>query len=351
MVQDEKPLRCNINSRYHIDYGVPIVANKSTDYRTTTKISHDFVPENPDDFDCRIKVNLRDEWEYKDVALKDAAFETTHGKDFDTKYSQKKVLNFCVTPSLLKRWAPRGDKNYIRNLEEKMIAAPPKPMTPKISEMKDNFRMNYSQPQTRETLPPSMTAICPVQGLGRDEQPPIRPENKGFWKWLDPYLTTNRSTYIQFTPNQCKEAKKDFPTYYNTNGKWAGFSDVLPPASGNKSIVDPIPFKNQLPNRIVPPKVKRVPNFGITTEYSANYHINSRSDLSPYIQSPGEEFPESLSEASAWQNLAAPGMYCTEYCQIGTGTSSRNTIAVDTAKKNIVHSPCRIKFTDNYKYY
>ncbi|KAL3288097.1 hypothetical protein HHI36_002547 [Cryptolaemus montrouzieri] len=342
MLKRNDPLVCTRNSLHHIDYGVPIVANKSTDYRTTTSSFHGHVPENPDDFDCRVKVHMRNDWRYTDVALKDAGYHSTR-HDFLPKYSQDRVCDSY-------RKAPRKNKDFTRNMEEKMNAAPPMPIAPKISEMKDNFRINYVNPNPQEVTAPAIASICPVQGLGRDEQPPVRPEKQGFWKWLDPYMTTNKSTHVQFSKDQCKDAKKDFPTFYNTYGKWPGFDDILPSASGNKSIIDPVPFKHQFPNRNLPRKVKRVPNFGITSEYSANYHINSKSNLAPYIQASGEEFEESLSGASAWQNLAPPGMYCTEYCQIGTGRSARNTIPVDIPKKKIVHDTCHIKFTDHHKH-
>lgn len=52
MANKNEPLICTTNSHYHFDYGIPIVANKSTDYRTTTGSFHDCVPSNPDDFDC-----------------------------------------------------------------------------------------------------------------------------------------------------------------------------------------------------------------------------------------------------------------------------------------------------------
>ncbi|XP_044746865.1 uncharacterized protein LOC123308320 [Coccinella septempunctata] len=343
MAKSNEPLICTTNSRYHIDYGIPLVANKSTDYRTTTGSCHDGLPPNPDDFDCRVKVNLRDDWRFTDVALKNSTFASTNRNDFVTKYTQTRVCDSY-------RKAPRKNKDYTRNIEESMFAHPPRPITPKISEMKDNFRINYLNLDSREVIPPAISAVCPVQGLGRDEQPPVRPENPGFWKWLDPYMTTNKSTHIQFNKTQCKNAKKDFPTYYNTNGKWPGFDETLPPASGNKSVIDHVPFKHQFPNRNLPKIVHRVPHSGITTEYSSNYQINSKSDLAPYIQAPGEEFPESLSGSSAWQNLAAPGMYCTEYCQLGTTKSARNIIAIDKPKSTIVHKPCRFKLTDAYRY-
>lgn len=44
------PLICTTNSLGTIDYGVPIVANKSTDYRTASRIGHRHLPNIPQDF-------------------------------------------------------------------------------------------------------------------------------------------------------------------------------------------------------------------------------------------------------------------------------------------------------------
>lgn len=57
-----------------------------------------------------------------------------------------------------------------------------------------------------------------IKGLGRDEQPAVKLENKGFWKWNDCYLTTNRSAYIPFTKDQQNGlARKDIITFYDTS--------------------------------------------------------------------------------------------------------------------------------------
>lgn len=47
-------LVCTSNSLGNIDYGIPIIANKSTDYRTSTGAYHRLRTEIPDEFDCVI---------------------------------------------------------------------------------------------------------------------------------------------------------------------------------------------------------------------------------------------------------------------------------------------------------
>lgn len=45
------PLICTSNTQSHVDYGIPIVANKSTDYRTSTGTYHRFIPSTPRHYD------------------------------------------------------------------------------------------------------------------------------------------------------------------------------------------------------------------------------------------------------------------------------------------------------------
>lgn len=323
------PLICNSNSLHHIDYGKPIVSNKSTNYSSQYKSYHDLYPENPINFDSRIKINLRPDLKYRDAALKELTYQSI-AKDYNQKYKMDRICDNYEK-------APRTMANYIRNVQEKLFADPPPPLKPVLSEMKDNFRINYYNPDTREVFPPAISAVCAVRGLGRDEQPPLRPGEKGFWKWMDPYLTTNKSAYVQFSKDQRAFIKKDLPTFYNTCGKWKGFDESLPPRSGNKCVYDKNIIKHQVPNRILPKIIKRVPNPIFTSEYKSQYDTNSRSDLSPYIDIPMEEF-QFLSGAPAAEYFAPPGMYKTEYSHIGSKYSCRNVIDIDKSKQKFKES-------------
>lgn len=53
------------------------------------------------------------------------------------------------------------------------------------------------------------------------------------------------------------------------------------------------------------------------SEYQGKYTSKTRSDFYPYIFESGEAFRDPFANAGAWQNLAAPAMYCTDYCHIG----------------------------------
>lgn len=58
---------------------------------------------------------------------------------------------------------------------------------------------------------------------------------------------------------------------------------------------------------------------GKQTEYQSRYYLKTNHEIFPKLFQSGEEYPDSLPNASLWQNLSPPAMYCTEYCHIGTG--------------------------------
>lgn len=64
------------------------------------------------------------------------------------------------------------------------------------------------------------------------------------------------------------------------------------------------------------------------TEYRGSYVSQTYSDLYPYINSNGVHYDGSCSEAGPWQNLCPPGMYCTDYCHIGTGWPVRAVVDI-----------------------
>ncbi|KAJ8965906.1 hypothetical protein NQ314_003847 [Rhamnusium bicolor] len=149
------PLVCTQNTFSHVDYGIPIVANKSTDYRTCTGTYHRFIPNIPQEFDCRCKANIKQELKVKDVALRDAS-KSCYNNDFILKFNQGDPSENCVTAARLTK------VHYIRNVEEKMFKNPPPPMAPKLSEMKDSYRMNYYRPNFREITAPTTAGRCLV---------------------------------------------------------------------------------------------------------------------------------------------------------------------------------------------
>lgn len=90
----------------------------------------------------------------------------------------------------------------------------------------------------------------------------------------------------------------------------------------------------------------------MNSEYRDKYIKQSFSDVYPCLFQSGAEFPDSLPQASPWQNLAAPAMYCTEYCHIGTGWPVDATVDIEVhPQTEIVHNePCQhLKFCDWWK--
>lgn len=79
------------------------------------------------------------------------------------------------------------------------------------------------------------------------------------------------------------------------------------------------------------------------SEYQGNYKHQSYSDLYPYLFENGIRFEDSLSDASPWQCLPAPGAYCTEACHIGTGWPIRAVVDPGLPKEYPIHKPCCVK--------
>ncbi|XP_008193988.1 uncharacterized protein LOC103313184 [Tribolium castaneum] len=298
--------------------------NTAKKHETSTGRCHRFIPQVPQEFDCRVKANIKRELLNKDLAIRNEEFETWYSKEYPRK---------VVLPDQLFRPPQYQSLEYLRNVEEKLFVSPPPPIVLPLSEMKDSFRMNYTEPHTDEVKAPVVTAKCHVSKLGCEQQPAIQPHTKGFWKWTDPYLTVYKSEYI---PHEGITDDKTL-TFYNQ----AEFA--LPPSSGNRTMFDKQIFKNMLPVRLMSRSLKRVPNFGMQSEYQDHYIKQTFSYLYPHLQDRCTLFEDSLSEASRWQNLPPPGMYCSEYCNIG-GFSVRRVVDQSTPTKEIARTKkcCRI---------
>ncbi|CAH1970275.1 unnamed protein product [Acanthoscelides obtectus] len=248
------PLICTQNTHSHVDYGIPLLATKSTDYRTCTGTYHGYIPEIPQHFDCRVKARVKDNLRKQDIFLHED-IKTTYTNDY---FKKSKVDDPIEVYS---RAPPAEYVRYHRNLQEKMFANPPKPMTPEISEMKDNFRQNRYKPDRREMYAPCISGCCELSGLERPLQPGISPAQKGYWKHLDIYMTENKMNFVPYSEEQLETCKEDCATYYNCKGIYQKSKKMLPPPiSGNTSVFDKMQFKHQLPNRFLSRGQKRCPN-------------------------------------------------------------------------------------------
>ncbi|XP_063916359.1 uncharacterized protein LOC135132252 isoform X2 [Zophobas morio] len=264
----------------------------------------------------RVKTHIKPESLQKDLTIKDEEFKTVYFEEYPRK---------IIVPEQGYRPPQYDYLQYLRNVEEQLLVNPPAPIAFQLSEMKDSFRMNYRTPKFDECKAPCELARCYITKLGVEQQPAIPPHGKGFWKWTDPYLTVSKSTHIPF-PLVNDKLNEKIITLYNES------EFDLPPPSGNKTMFDKCTFKNMLPVRLLARSVKRVPHFGMHSEYQDHYVKQTFSYLHPYLEDRCTEFEDSLPEANRWQNLSPPGMYCTEYCNIG-GPSVRCTVDIERIKK------------------
>ncbi|KAL1488047.1 hypothetical protein ABEB36_015417 [Hypothenemus hampei] len=320
------PLKCTQNTLFHLDGGTPIVLAKYTDYRTSTGKYHDLIPNIPQYFDCRVKAKIKPELLYKDVIVRDENISS-----YSKHYLEKYVKNISVRNN---QAGSSSNVDYTRTVQEKIFAKPPPVKQAKISEMKDSYTLKFCKP-----LRGNMANVtCELSETYRPVQPDINPANKGFYRNVDIYLTENRAKYVPYD-KILSEQDSDFPTFYNTTGKYKGLKQELPgKLSGNQLMYDKSVFKLQLPDRIQSKAPKRVPYCGMTSEYESNYSMPTCSDFYPYCQENGIFFPESLSKSGPWQDLCSPAMYCSEQCHIGTDWPVRAVVDIGALSSGSFYS-------------
>ncbi|CAG9764080.1 unnamed protein product [Ceutorhynchus assimilis] len=123
---------------FHVDYGIPLHARRSTDYRTSTGKNHGFIPEIPQDFDSRGKAKFQRELLDKDITIRNE-YQSTYTKEYDEKYTDKDMpRNDLATNS------QRVD--FTRTVEERIFKTPPRPAAPKLTEMKDSYLLCHWTP-------------------------------------------------------------------------------------------------------------------------------------------------------------------------------------------------------------
>lgn len=185
------PLICTSNTYSHIDYGVPLYATKSTDYRTSTGTYNRQIPCFPQQFDCvsiiiahtnytfilsfqRVKARIKDTLLRSDSAIL-ADVKTTYGDQYWPKDNQ------CDVTEKNPRAPPLTNVHYTRGIQEKvcfiqllykiifstgnftfqLCQHPPIPLLPRCSEMKDSYRMK-SCPQLPKELNLTESSRCEV---------------------------------------------------------------------------------------------------------------------------------------------------------------------------------------------
>ncbi|KAH1006766.1 hypothetical protein HUJ05_007470 [Dendroctonus ponderosae] len=300
------PYACTQNSVFHIDYGVPLLASKSTDYRTSSRKNHDFIPSLPQDFDCRVKVELKPELKETDIALRNE-YKSTYNADFlgchnvDNAVMDDRAMGCKQT-------------DYLRTTGEKIFRESVSHNSTNISEMKGAFIFHNGR-LPRENPPLNFT--CEIPECYTALQPDVNPADSGFFKYQDIYLSGNRSDYPLHTKQQFTRAREHIFTIYDQHsGTHKESKDELPcKLDGNKTI-------------------------GNSSECHSEYVNPARLVFYPYRQENGVYCPESFAAAGPWQNLSAAAMYCSENCHIGSRWPIRSVVDLNhpSQANKIIHS-------------
>ncbi|XP_050498404.1 uncharacterized protein LOC126879433 [Diabrotica virgifera virgifera] len=313
------PRQCTQNTQGHIDYGIPLIA-KTADYRTSYTRGHSFIPPVPQEFDCRVHTKINPELLTTDILIKNDVVSTSK-RDFSIKFKENDVL------ANYPRATVNQEVQYIRTLQEALTKDISHSVPPKISEMKESYQGIPYRMNIREIIPPAISGICEISGIGRPIQRAIPPNEVGAWKYLDIYMTNNKLQFIPYNEEQIAQAKSDLPTFYNTSGVYKKSERKVPmSATGNKSIYDKMVFKYQFPIKNLRKAQARVPHSGMQSEHQGKYIYQTYSDMYPYTGESGQICHNFNSDAGPWQNLCPPGMYSTDYSHIGSGWPVRAVI-------------------------
>lgn len=71
----------------------------------------------------------------------------------------------------------------------------------------------------RHSRDSTVTVQCQIPETFRPIQPDVNPSGKGFYKFLDIYLTENRAKFKQYSENELAKAQEDLVTVFNARGK------------------------------------------------------------------------------------------------------------------------------------
>ncbi|KAF5281808.1 hypothetical protein FQA39_LY05022 [Lamprigera yunnana] len=324
------PFVCTNNSYGNIDYGVPIVANKWTDYRTSTGSYHKFIPNIAQEFDCRVKARLKSELHNIPLEIRDETYLTMYNDKFGLKFLQgdASVYYPCTKARHFE---------HLRGFQEKIFRTPPPLKGTKLSASKESYQ-EFANIGSAKVFLSEPYVECEIKALGRDEQLPRPLEEKGYWKLLDPYLSTSRATYIPFNVNRQNGVKKDIFTLHN-GAKATGFevSSMETLVSKSMAMHDKLPFKVHPSSGKIREMKKAIPNFGKKSEMKASYVNQSFSNMFAYLYQNEIIYPDSLPKATAVQNSSSSGMYCTESCHLGTGRAVNTVIDYGLPHKKVIY--------------
>lgn len=280
----------------------------------------------------------------KNEVLPNTHYATTTNTTHDNKYPNQDLYNEALALKQVKP-LPCYKVNYINDLVEKLNSKPRRPLTMAFqqSEMKDGYELDDSEMAyefdrqlhrenylfederqgmlTKNAFDGNVAAQVPARA-------PVDPSQIGVFNLLDPYLTTYNKEHHKWRKDQWSGiGKKDAITIYDTEEtpKAWGFGTKQNPIPGhdepsraNFPMRDEIWFKTETKQRNVHCPAKAVKHGGFTTETRDNYVLPSDVKAKQAKLCPIEE-PFYQPPTAAKTIFATPGMYASEYTQIGKG--------------------------------
>lgn len=152
--------------------------------------------------------------------------------------------------------------NSIKTFDECRLRFIKRPMRPATSVARDDYdwKTPVEMPQpSKITLPSAVPATAII--IDRSKQSHV--------KHLDPNATTQRLSYVQYTPEQIVGGicAHDNITFWNW--KYSGNKKVIP--ERDMEMCDNLPSKQCRKAKTFPTLVKHVPHGGMNTEIRSNY--------------------------------------------------------------------------------
>ncbi|GBP31768.1 hypothetical protein EVAR_81533_1 [Eumeta japonica] len=317
----------NINSWGAVEYNIPL-RTSYTETRSSANVAHRHIPQAVHYVDCRVMDPLPERVIGRDMAVAAETYRTTSGD-----YSSK-----IINPN---KATERHDCSincrrviYVKDVDKKLQQRDICQPSVVLSEMKDNFHGGLQASSTTIDAPNTK-----VIASSKNEAAFIPETSKGFMRLLDPYVSTYRSYHTPFSATDQFKSKDQITVYSESNlPRSKGFGPKFQP------IWDPLLAK---PHRLVFDKVKlkkeyhEVPTCHNPVSWlKKSFDTESRSNyLDPYARSALATWRHGVRSSAPpyppnpYQTNAAPAMYCTDYCHISQGTSTRSVVdQVDRAR-------------------
>ncbi|KAI4489522.1 hypothetical protein M0802_011057 [Mischocyttarus mexicanus] len=176
--------------------------------------------------------------------------------------------------------------------------------------------------RTLSQTSPTEDAICPIVNTGKHEFPTISSNEFSSCKHLDPLVSTNKMTHIDFTSN--KIIDNVVGSNIKKQSKCHNFLSKSVPKKG------PLSFPRCTPNPplIYPKRLCTIPYKGYTSTYKTHYDYVLTNLISRHAVT---RFP-TVFKLSRNDIYKTPSMYRTEQCHVGTGWPISAAIDQGTVK-------------------